>query len=399
MKSATATTEQPFFDPDRLMEHASRVTGLTDFGDDPLRDGLAVLCRALKTEARLNEAGARIAFDDIVTTLQERLKIEDWYARVPEIGHSRVAAPIMVIGLPRSGTSALSQMLAQDPANRSIRRWEAARPTPPPDITTESTDPRLIEMQRMLDRRYAASPEMMAMNPITADDPTENECFLKFTFRSLALSGVYEIPSYREWALHCDMRPAYRYLVRALKLLQWRWPPTRWNLKAPIDLFHLDAIADALPDARLVWTHRDPAKAVPSVASLLVARRRPMTDVIDKLALGRSECALWAEAIRRGMAYRTRSGSLPIVDLFNDDLVRDPVGTLSALYGRLGLEFSREFETALRRRMVDRPKGKFGQHRFTAEEFGLSEGGLKAAFDSYASRFGLGQDDSGNREI
>jgi hypothetical protein len=381
------------------MEHASRVAGLTDFGDAPLRDGLAILCHALKTEARLNEAGARIAFDDIVTTLQERLKVEDWYARMPGISQGRITAPIMVIGLPRSGTSALSQMLAQDPANRSIRRWEAVRPTPPPDIATEATDPRLIETQRMLNRRYAASPEMMAMNPITADDPTENECFLKFTFQSLALSGVYEIPSYREWALQCDMRPAYRYLVRVLKLLQWRRTPTRWNLKAPIDLFHLDAIADVLPDARLVWTHRDPAKTVPSVASLLVARRRPMTDAIDKIALGHSECALWGEAICRGMAYRTGSGSLPIADLCNDDLVREPVRTLSALYERLGLEFSLDFETALRRRLVDRPKGKFGQHRFMAEEFGLSEGGLKAAFGAYAARFGLGQDNAVNGEI
>ena len=376
-------------DPAHLMEAAVQATGLSAFGDAPLEEGLGVLCRALNQEAQLNEQGFAAAQSELNEILTQRLRVEDWYRQAPEIGAQAFHAPIMVVGLPRSGTSALSQLLAQDPNNRSIRRWEGAEPTPPPDIKTEANDGRVKATQAQLDARYAAAPELMAMNPITVDDPTESLCFLRYCFTSLHFAGVYNVPSYETWALSCDMRPAYDYLVRVLKLLQWRRPPTRWNLKYPLDLFFLDAIVEVIPNARLVWAHRDPVKTIPSVASLLATRRQPFTDHVDKVALGRAEFAVRQEQIRRGLSYHDTPGAVPIVDIHNSDLVADPIGCVEQLYMHLGLEVTDSFHDALQRRVTERPKGKFDAHSYTAEEFGLTDTELREAFAGYVGRFDL----------
>jgi hypothetical protein len=210
---------------------------------------------------------------------------------------------------------------------------------------------------------------------------------LEHTFRSLNLAGLYRVPSYQEWALACDMRPAYRYFLRVLKLLQWRRPPTRWNLKNPIDLFHLDALVDEVPDVRLIWAHRDPVKSVPSVASLLAARRRPFTDSNDPVEIGRQELDLRAEQIRRGMCFRPPAGAAPIVHLANRDLTRDPVNTVRHLYAELGIEFTSAAENALHTRVADRPRGKFGAHDYTAAQFGLERDELQMRFAAYIERF------------
>lgn len=372
-----------------LVRQAMANTGLVDFGPSPWREGLDVLCAALEGEGQLNERGRELAHADLLTALEQRLRIERCYADHPEIDAQRIVAPIMVVGLPRSGTSALSQMLAQDPANRSIRRWEANHPTPPPDIATEAQDPRLLATQAMLDRRYAAAPELMVINPLTAEDPSENECYLKLSFMSFGLTGVYHVPSYESWLLEQDLAPAYRYMKRVLKLLQWRRPPDRWNLKAPIDLFALDAVADVFPDARLVWCFRDPAKVVPSVASLLIARRRESMTHSDATELGRSQFTLWLEAAHRAIAYRERPDALPIADIRNADLIRDAVGTVKDLYARIGLNYDDAFDSALRARIVERPKGKFGSHDYTPEDFGLTEAEISAAFAFFSRQFGL----------
>ena len=377
------------FNPADLMENAVQQTRLSDYGDAPMEEGLTVLCRALNEEAQLNEYGLAAAESDLTNILVQRLHVEDWYRQAADIQEQTIKSPIMVVGLPRSGTSALSQLLAQDPHNRSIRRWEGAAPTPPPDIQTEATDTRVKTTQAALDAQYAAAPELMAMNPTTVDDPTESYCYLRYCFTSLHFAGVYNVPSYEAWAVNCDMRPAYRYLLRVLKLLQWRRPPSRWNLKYPLDLFYLDAIAEVIPDARFVWIHRDPVKAIPSVASLLAARRRPFSDHVDKIELGRAEFALRRQQIKRALDYRDAPGARPIVDLRNDDLVRDPIGCIDSLYETLGLEKTTAFQNALEQRITERPKGKFGIHRYTAEEFGLELTELREVFADYITRYGL----------
>lgn len=374
---------------ERLMEQARERTGLADFGDAPLEEGLQRLCASLNGEAKLHEPGERQVAGQIRGDLIQRLEVQDWCARWPEIDAQTIVRPIMVFGLPRSGTTALSQFLAQDPGLRSIRRWEAAQLTPPPDTDSEHADPRIEATRRAFAARDAAMPEFMAMLPVTAQDPSEHGGLLSLTFRSLSLSGVLPVPSYERWAERCEMQGAYEYVARVLKLLQWRCPPNRWNLKYPMDLYFLDTVRSVFPDAVLVWCHRDPARCVPSVANLLCTFRALVSDAVDKPALGRAELAQKIEGVRRGMAFLDRHGDAAVVHLHSADLARDPVAAIAGLYERIGREFTPEFEAALDARRRERPRGKFGAHRYAAADYGLDKAAIRSAFADYMDRFGI----------
>ncbi len=377
---------------DDLMEDAARQAGLTEYGDFPLSEGLGVLCRALNREARLNARGLTAVRNEIGNTLVQRLRIEDFFRRHPETIQQEIAAPVMVTGLPRGGTTALSQMLSRDPGLRSIRRWEAEWPSPPPSPETDRDDGRMFEMQRKLAKQLELTPEYRTQLQVDANDPTEHYCYLRLTFQSPHFAGFFNVPSYGEWALAAPMTPSYRYVRRTLQFLQARYPTRRWNLKYPQDLYNLPALTEVFPDAILIWNHRDPAKTVPSVASLIVTLRRSFTDHIDREDIGRLELQRCRLLVERGMEYRARADAKPFFDTYNRDLVRDAAATIRDLYARIGLEYTDAFDAELQARNRTLPKGKYGAHVYSAEDFGLSDAALDKAFDFYTSRFGLKED-------
>tara|TARA_A100001037_G_C15151397_1_gene639500 strand:- start:1294 stop:2445 length:1152 start_codon:yes stop_codon:yes gene_type:complete len=371
----------------QLKQEAQAATGLTDFGEAPLDCGLEKLCKSLNKEAKLTELGLRQAAGHIRGNLIQRLQVQHCYTRHPEIDAQLITQPIVVFGLPRSGTTALSQFLAQDRSLRSIRRWEEAQLTPPPESGTQQTDPRIEATRRAFAERDRAMPSLMAMLPVTAEDPSEHGGLLGFTFRSLSLSGVYRVPSYERWVESCEMRGAYDYLARLLKLLQWRCPPDRWNLKYPMDLYFLETLRSVFPDAILVWCHRDPACSIPSVASLLCAFRARVSESVDPTEVGRTEFEQKLEGVRRGMAFIDGHGDGAVLHVHSAELAQDPVATVRRLYGQIGRDFSTEFEQALAARQRARPKGKFGQHRYRAADFALNEVEIRSAFADYMDRF------------
>jgi hypothetical protein len=230
---------------------ARTATSLSDFGDPTFRDGLDVLVDSINREANANAVGHAALEGQLTAYLIERLRIEDWYRRHPEIGDQRVDVRIFITGLPRTGTTALSHLFAADPDTRSLQMWESEQPTPPPERATYTTDPRIAETAA---RRgpLQQHPEFRRMYDATETSPTENIDLLGQHFRTQHFEGMAHVPSYIRWWLGCDMVPAYRHHEHVLKLLQWRCPPTRWHLKSPYDLCCLDAFAAVYPDARIV---------------------------------------------------------------------------------------------------------------------------------------------------
>lgn len=374
-------------DVSSLLDAARRETGLDEFGDPSFRDGLDVLTGSLGREARLSDVGRMAYSGQILGYLQERLRIQDWYRRHPEIDTQVVQAPIFVTGLPRTGTTALSNLLAADPAARSLRFWESQHPTPPPEAATYHSDPRIAEADAILSGMKQAAPELALMHDDTGWSPTENQDLLGQHFRTLHFEGQGAIPSYVQWWLRCDMTPAYCHHRRVLKLLQWRCPPTRWNLKSPPDICHLDAMTAEYPDLRIIWTHRDPAKVLPSVCKLIAVIRALCSEHVDLHALGRAELALWSEAMRRGLAFRRRVGDAAFADVFMDDLVARPIETVAGVYDRFGLPFSAEAERSMHAWLAANPQHKHGTPRYTLEEFGLSFGEVRGAFRAYTQHF------------
>lgn len=380
--------EPPPFDVPDLLETARAATGLDDFGDPSYRDGLDVLADALQ-HARLSAIGTAALQGQLLGYLCERLRIEDWHARHPDIAAQTVAAPVFVTGLPRTGTTALSNLLAADPAARSLRFWESQRPTPPPEAESYRSDPRIAEADAMLAGMKQAAPDLARMHDDTGSSPTENQDLLGQHFRTHHFEGQADVPAYVRWWLGCDMVPAYRHHRRVLQLLQWRCPPTRWNLKSPPDVCHLDAFVAVHPDARIVWTHRDPAQVLPSVCKLIQTIRRLFADDVDPHALGRQQLALWSEAMRRGLAFRRRTGEARFADVFMHDLVADPIDAVAGVYARFGLPFDGAAATAMRTWIGDNPQHKHGTVATSLEEFGLTLGAVRDAFAEYTRHFDL----------
>jgi hypothetical protein len=172
-----------------------------------------------------------------------------------------------------------------------------------------------------------------------------------------------------------------------LKLLQWRCPPTRWNLKSPPDVWHLDALAATYPDVRIVWTHRDPAKVLPSVCRLIAAIRAIFSDHIDRHALGRAQLALWSRGIARALEFRKRNGEKRFADVFMDDVVARPIETVAALYGRFDLPLTSEAERRMRSWLAANPQHKHGALHYDLAEYGLSVDEVREAFREYTRHF------------
>jgi hypothetical protein len=374
-----------------VMAAAQAQTGLDDFGPeaDAMIDALGVLVRSANADADLDEQGEAVFTGMVVSLLARRLDIEQWYARHPEIGDQEIGAVLFGVGLPRTGSTALSYLLAQDRSVRSLRLWEASQPTPPPELAGEDDDPRFVAAKAAMSGLSSLPDEIKSMLPSSADGPSECLELLNLSFRCSMLDTVAQTPSYGAWLLECDFGPAYRYHERVLKLLQWHRPPNRWRLKTPAHMFGIDALDAVYPDAKFVITHRDPARVMASLASVETAVVRMYTGKADPLYFGRHCVDDWDLALRRFLAFRDRVGEDRFFDIAFAELQGDPVGTVRGLYDWLGEELTPRTASAMQAwwdgSQDDRTIG--GGHHYTPEEFGLDPDELHQRFAYYSERF------------
>lgn len=378
-------------EPEELKQRARRETGLDAFGDAPMDEGLAILCTALHDEARLTPEGNAAVEKSIVATLAQRLRVEDWLTRHPDLLERDIAPALLLIGMPRSGTTAFSQHLFEDPRARSILRWELDALVPAPGDPASDADPRIEAARQAFAARDAAMPWRRTILPVAFDDPSEHGVLLGLTFLNLQLPTLYRVPSYEAWLLAADMTPAYAYLARILRLLQAQRPAEYWNLKNPPDLFALEAIEAALPGTRYIWAHRDPLDSISSVCSLTATFREKQDKafLVDKGEIGRSQLAFQALGADRAMVARDAIGEHRFIDVYQADLSRDMVSTLSALYARLDMPFTDTFRASLEERAAKKPKGRFGAHDHHLEDYGLTEDEVRARFAPYVARFNV----------
>lgn len=371
---------------DALVDAARERTGLDDLGPDTWQEGLDVLVASLHEEANLNDLGVAAMTDQLVGNLANRLLVEQAYAEHPEIDDQEIVAPLFGLGLPRTGSTALSYLLAQDPARRSLRVWEAGAPCPPPETATERTDPRIAAAQAGIDMTNELFPGFAGMLPTEADGPQECLLPMALDFRSRMFEGMVPVPGYSTWLLDADLEPAYRYHRRVLKLLQWRCPPERWWLKSPAHMLSIDALDAVYPDARFVVTHRDVAKVLPSVCALYATFARVLADDVGPLAIGARNTATWRTGLERLLAFRDRGNEGRFVDLAFADVQRDPLGQVARLYDALGDELTDE----ARDRMAAWWAGteRSGPGSYDGAEFGLDPAALAEGFAFYHDRFG-----------
>lgn len=359
-------------DVNALEAAAVEATGLVDFGDPSYREGLEVYVASLNDEARLNEVGALALEANLVGNLRNRLRVVDWRTTHPEVASEAVTTPLFVIGLPRTGTTLLSALLAEDPRRRALRRWESGDPVPPPEAATFDTDPRIEQTRvagQMLD---SLNPGFKAIHHEPAEGPTECVTLLGQHFTSLLWETVANVPTYGRWLLAADQRAAYAHHHDVLQLLQSR-APGRWSLKSPHHGLALDALLAQYPDAHLVVTHRDPVPVVGSLCSLARSLSGTFTDA-DHTAYIAAHWVDVAEAIvTRTADARARHPGTPFLDVDYANLLAAPLDVVRAIYAFDGMELTSEVEARMRVYLADNVQGKFGRHTYSLDEFGLRE--------------------------
>lgn len=372
----------------RLLEKARAATELENFGEDTFLEGLERLVKSVEQEARLTPQG-RAGFEfQVIDLLGNRLQVEDWYSRHPEIDEQEIIAPLIGLGLPRTGSTALSCLLAEDPAARSIRNWEAQCPCPPPETATQHNDPRIARAEAFMERRNTLFPRMKIMLPSTATTPTECQTFMGMDFKSQLFQAYLQIPGYIDWLNHeADLVPTYHYVKRVLKLLQWRCPPTRWRLKNPSHSLFIGALNEVFPDARFWMTHRDVSKVIPSVADLYFELIKASAETVDKHWIGHIATDFCELGMRRMIDFREAGNDDRFFDIHFAPFMKDPYPELEKLYAFLGEELTAETRQRMQAWRDNSPRDKHGEHIYEPSDFGLDPAQLRERFAFYHQHF------------
>lgn len=370
---------------DELIEEAHKATGLERFDSDSFREGLEILVSDINRDQRPEPLVQRFG-KDLVAALSKRLKTTAYLDGHPDLLTRPIERPVFVFGIPRTGTTLLSNLLAADPARRSPLTWEIDDPVPPPTKDTLYSDPRALARLEMERKMLAARPETGKYYRGSAIYPNECVFIMAHDFKTLMWESHGKLPAYRDWIFQTDVTSAYQYHKRFLQLLQADAPGT-WNLKMPSHALFLPTLLKIYPDARLIWTHRDPFTATASLCSLISLAHLGYAGKVDVAWLAENYPWQVAEHANRAMDARDAMGEDRIIDVHYGDLVRNPITTMRKLYAALGDEFAPQAEAGMRAWLDDNPPDKFGKHEYLLAQYELSVEKLAPLFERYLSRF------------
>jgi Sulfotransferase family len=370
---------------DELVDQARRAAGLERFDSESYREGLDVFVADVNRSNPPEAAVERIR-GAIVGALTNRLKSTAYLERRPELLSRPIERPVFVFGVPRTGTTLLSNLLAADPARRSPLTWEIDDPVPPPTRDTLYSDPRALARLEAERKMLAARPEMGKYYRNSAIYPNECMFFMMHDFKGLIWESRGRLPNYRDWLFRTDMTSAYQYHKRFLQLLQADAPGV-WNLKMPSHALWIPTLLKIYPDARLVWTHRDPLAATGSFCSLIGLSHKAFTAQVDTRWLGENCSWQAVQHADRIMDARESLGKDRIIDVHYADLMRKPIETMRTLYKSLGDEYSADAENSMRSWLADNPQDKFGRHEYKLAQFGLTPEHVASMFERYLGRY------------
>ncbi|MFN8027438.1 MAG: sulfotransferase [Acidimicrobiia bacterium] len=376
---------------DDIVALAQENTGLQEFDSDSWREGLTMVMREFDDE-RLSDRGRESITRQAVNFLSNRLRVHAYVLAHPEVKDERIERPLFILGMPRTGTTVASYLLGQDPARRSLLNWEAVDSAPPPTTATLTTDPRCLAVleAQQAQLEFMASMKISLPHWEPADGPTECMFVHAQDFKGLLWDSYLPSEDYARWLFATDMHSAYEYEKLVLQVLQSQAPGT-WSLKMPSHCIYLDTLLEVFPDARLVWAHRDPFTTLGSFCNLLSlpAGMTLNPESFDKAALGRNCAWQLGVHIERPLATRERIGDDRFFHLHYAEMMRDPLGTMRALYEFAGDELTPETERAMEQYLVEHPQHEHGVAQYTLEEYGIVREELPAVFTEYVETFGI----------
>jgi hypothetical protein len=378
-----------------LLAEACRREGLADFGDDSFRPGLRELLAAIQTEARLTPVGRWITHQRLVGMLRNRLRAERLFRDHPEILGLEIKPPIVITGMQRTGTTLLHRLLAADPDTRALLAWEALNPAPHLNPPKGGRDPR-VRTARLSQRALALmAPDFFAVHPVEAEAPEEDVLLLDYSFLSTVPEATLRVPSFSRWLEGQDVLPAYRYLKKLLQLLQWQRPGRRWVLKSPHHLEYLDTLFTVFPEARIVFTHRDPAVTQASFCSMIAHGRGVFSDAVDPHEIGREWLRKVGRLVGRALDVRRRWGDGRFLDVYYRDLVQDPMKQIERVYDFVRISLTPPVRERIEQARRTNVRHKYGVHDYRLEDFGLTRQKVAAGFAEYRERFAVAEQTDG----
>jgi hypothetical protein len=387
----SSETGEISLDSRELMATAQASSGLRDFGaDESWQVGFHKLLAAVKAmQARpVLQASMRRA---ALHHLETRLRLTEDARLYPQIVAQTIEKPLVVIGLPRTGTTITYDLLALDPFARAPREWEWYMPWPATDAATFSTDPRIGIVQALYQNWLDHAPELEQIQRFDCTQPGECNHGMSHHFASTNFWAEYGVPDFARWLREAVPEGQYRTHKRLLQEFQWKGPNGHWILKSPQHLFDLDGLIETYPDACLIWTHRDPVWTFSSLASMVSKFQRATGGGKDLHAVGRSVLDMWSAAMARGTHSRSSNPRVEraIIDLAHRDVVHDPIGTMRKIYERFGFPFSDTHIARIQQFLHEsRSAQRLGQHRHSPADFGISEAEVHERLADYYARFG-----------
>ena len=379
---------------ERVLAEAKKKVGLTDFGDEGFREPLDVLIDSINREANLNPVGRMIIRGRIVGVLINKLVAQDTIKKHPEILEMSVEAPIVVAGLARTGTTMLHRLIAEDPSIRSLASWEAINPAP---HTTQGAgggpDPRVGQAAKAAKGLKYMSPGFFAIHPAEPNAPEEEVILLEQAFLTTTPEAMMNVPTYSKWLEEQDHVPAYQALKRMMQYLQWQRPgpgqPIKWVLKTPHHQEYFDPLLEVFPNATIVHTHRDPLKTSPSLFSMLTHLQMIFSDEVDPNRVANHWLNKIENMARRTLATRERVQDRGFVDVSYYDLVQDPIAEVERIYQAASKELTAEArEAMLESRRVNK-QHKYGRHKYSLANFGMTKDDVEPRIAAYRARFGV----------
>ena len=386
----TARTTQNIPEVERLVTRACERASLDDFGGDSWREGLTLLVHTVDSAPGVSEGGRDYVYGQFVDALWNRLRVVDYLKQHPAVAAEQIERPLVVLGLPRTGTSLASYLLDQDPNRRSLLTWEAENSVPPASPETLRTDPRCLkkkaELDTLADGLKAANIPMVHWDE--ADGPTECMFVQNQDFKAYLWEAFMPTSAYADWLVDADMTSTYAYERSVLQMLQSR-APGMWSLKMPSHAVHIDTLLSTFPDVRIIWAHRDPFKATASFLRLNYLSRAVLGADIDVTDVVSNVLRQLHAHVARPLRVRQRIGDDRFFDLHYAALVRDPIGVMRSLYEWTGDELTPSTEDAMLKWLQRNPQDRFGVQPYSLDGSGVTIADLEPVFDQYLSKFDI----------
>jgi Sulfotransferase family len=373
-------------DVDELIASARSATGLADFGDPDVHEPLRALVDSLNRESNLTpvgEAGRRAA---LVRALSNRLRLNDAMARNPQIEREVITKPIVIVGLPRSGTTKLQRVVAADPLMQKLPLWRLLQPVAAQPAPPGQPDPRIAQAESYVAAMRANAPAMYAAHPMHAREADEEVFVMELAFLANINATAYRAPSFDEWLRRQSFESWYVWFKRLLQYVQHADGASGrpWVLKAPHHMGFLPLLFKYLPQAVVVHTHRDPAVTVGSFAALAHAARSANQYTADPVEAGRYCLRYCAERVRTYVNDRAAIGvDKPFIDIAYGDVVHDIDTVVRRIYDAAGIELTPQALDAMHAWEAEHGQHKHGRHQYSLDDFGVTHAEIEAQFGEY----------------